>query len=59
MCASAGSLAEARPRGFKGRAQLCSSAVTHSSFEGLGLSMEISEPENLNCDFTSTSGYFT
>lgn len=54
-----GVLPRHRPLGFKGRTQLCSSGVTHSSFEGLGLSLEISEHENLNCDFTCTSGYFS
>lgn len=43
--------------GFKWRTQLCSSGVMRSSFEGLGLSLEISEQENINCDFTCTSGY--
>lgn len=59
VCASAGSLARHWPLGFKWRTQLCSTGVMHSSFEGLGLSWEISEHENLNCDFTCTSGYFS
>lgn len=59
MRASAGSLAEHWPLGFKWRTQLCSSGIMHSSSEGLGFSLEISEHENPNCDFTCTSGYFS
>lgn len=58
-CASAGSVAEALAIRLKWRTQLCSSGVIHSSFQGLELSLEMSEHENLNCDFTCTSGYFS
>lgn len=57
MCASAGSLAEA----LAGGVQVEDTAVFQWSnaffLKGLGLSLEISEQENINCDFTCTSGY--